>query len=134
MRSFILSLGAVMLGASFAPTRAAPEELCGRPFVSVDQLYAELQHDPSIKPGTSTDKFVALIDDGGKRIWNLVRAPHPAAPALVCRSLVHDHGNIVVNTTAQCFGPDQACRALMDEYRELDAKARQLLQAKSAPR
>jgi hypothetical protein len=100
-------------------------------YVSVDQAMRALKQ----KPGAST----TLTQPDGWTIikeprptytqWSFVPADHYAHPAVVRRAIkIADNGDVSIETTALCEAPQFACEKLTNEFRQLNARAKQSVQ------
>lgn len=51
-----------------------------------------------------------------------------AHPAVACRRAFQKNGEWRVTTTARCAASESACKAMLREFRELDAQMKQALE------
>jgi hypothetical protein len=68
--------------AVLASGEAAADELCGRKFVSFDELYRDVA-DARHQIMLDNQKAAMFIDESGT-IWRFTKANHPAVPAVAC--------------------------------------------------
>jgi hypothetical protein len=109
----------VVSAALLAAPDASADELCGRPFTSVQQPYADVARTSGIQAILNNDSYVAFADASAKVVWTFTKAAHPAAPAVVCRRPVQTGDRIEVQLQARCGGAMPACDALIAEFQAL---------------
>ena len=86
------------------------------------------------KPGvaisiTKPDGWVIAAEPGGMVIWSFAPETHAAYPAVVRRAIVVGTDGVVrIETTGLCEAAKGPCDKLMDEFREMNAKAQQAIQ------
>src|SRR5215475_7389123 len=75
------------LGILFAPNAASADQLCGRQFDSLSQLYADVRSaaDASWR---IIERPSHVILAGGQMIWAFARESQPAFPAVACLQIV----------------------------------------------
>jgi len=101
------SLLLVMVAATeLASCEASADQLCGRSFGSFDQLYAELDGEPTHQLRGSSGGDVTYIDSRGT-YWKLTQPTHAVAPAAACFRRV----SVAQRIELQC---QFWCRALRD--------------------
>jgi hypothetical protein len=91
-----------------APDRASADELCGRKFDSLSQLYADLRNEAS-RGWRVIERSTHVILAGDQMIWAFARESQPAFPAVACLQIVPagDSLNAIVQT--RCLGRKDAC-------------------------
>src|SRR5215468_7817358 len=97
-------------GILFAPEAASADQLCGRQFDSLSQLYADVrsQADASWRVIERPSHFIFA---GGQMIWAFARESQPAFPAVACLQIVReDSVEAIVQT--RCEGAKDACDAV----------------------
>jgi len=99
------------IGVLFAPDTASADELCGRQFDSLSQLYADLR--------SEADRFSRVIERsshvifaGDQMIWAFARESQPAYPAVACLKIVPRDDSIEAVVQTRCEGARDACDAV----------------------
>ena len=99
------------IGVLFAPDTASADELCGRQFDSLSQLYADLR--------SEADRFSRVIERsshvifaGGQMIWAFARDSQPSFPAVACLRVVGVDDRIEAIVQTRCEGAKAACDAV----------------------
>ncbi|WP_307505039.1 hypothetical protein [Variovorax sp. W1I1] len=139
-----LQLGAIFAGglfvASISEVRSQPSEPSSTSlerktsvigYRSVDEAMRALKD----KPGSSVtitkpDSWVIINEPGPLSTqWSFTPAGHYAHPAVVRRALkIADNGAVSIETTALCEAQKVSCDKLIDEFRQLNERARQSVQ------
>jgi len=98
-------------GILLAPRQAAADQLCGRQFESLSQLYADLRNEAD-RGWRVIERSTHVIFAGGQMIWAFARDSQPAFPAVACLRIeqVEDSLRAVVQT--RCEGAKDACDAV----------------------
>jgi hypothetical protein len=99
------------LGILLAPDAASADQLCGRQFVSLTQLYADLRDEPN---GTwqVIERATHITFVGGRMIWTFARDSQPAFPAAACLQVVGVGDEIEATIQTRCEGARDACDAV----------------------
>jgi hypothetical protein len=99
------------VGIFLGPDRASADELCGRQFDSLSQLYADLRNEAN-RGWRVIERSTHVILAGDQMIWAFAQASQPAFPAVACLQIVPagDSLNAIVQT--RCFGKKDACDAV----------------------
>jgi hypothetical protein len=99
------------IGVLFAADTASADELCGRQFDSLSQLYADLR--------SEADRFSRVIERsshvifaGDQMIWAFARESQPAYPAVACLKIVPRDDSIEAIVQTRCEGARDACDAV----------------------
>src|ERR1700757_185153 len=74
------------IGVIFAPNTASADQLCGRQFDSLSQLYADLRSEAD--RWRVIERSSHVIFAGGQMIWAFARESQPAFPAVACLQIV----------------------------------------------
>jgi hypothetical protein len=103
-------------GFLLTPRAASADELCGRQFDSISQLYVDVRNEADAS-WRVIERPTHVILAGGQMIWAFAREAQPAFPAVACLRIqgVGDQLEAIVQT--RCEGAKDACDAV-------DAKAR----------
>jgi hypothetical protein len=106
-RSIILSQ-LLAVGIFLAPDLASADELCGRQFDSLSQLYTDLRNEAD-RGWRIIERSTHVILAGDQMIWAFAQASQPAFPAVACLQIVPagDSLNAIVQT--RCLGKKDAC-------------------------
>lgn len=95
--------------------------LCDTVAATVPALEAELSARLSPLPGN--ERFTAYADDANRRIWTFTTAAHPAHPAVACRAVRVQDGQVGLGTEIYCVSSRANCDALYREFEALNARA-----------
>jgi hypothetical protein len=99
------------IGILFAPSTASADQLCGRQFDSLSQLYADVRSaaDASWRV---IERPSHVIFAGGQMIWAFARESQPAFPAVACLQIVPRDDSIEAIVQTRCEGARDACDAV----------------------
>jgi hypothetical protein len=99
------------VGIFLAPDSGSADELCGRQFDSLSQLYADLRNEAN-RGWRIIERSTHIILAGDQMIWAFARDSQPAFPAVACLQIVPagDSLNAIVQT--RCLGKKAACDAV----------------------
>jgi len=99
------------IGILFAPNTASADQLCGRQFDSLSQLYADVrsQADASWRV---IERPSHVIFAGGQMIWAFARESQPAFPAVACLQIVPRDDSVEAIVQTRCEGAKDACDAV----------------------
>jgi len=99
------------MGVLFAPNTASADQLCGRQFDTLAQLYADLRDEPN---GTwqVIERATHVTFVGGRMIWTFARDSQPAFPAAACLQVVGVGDEIEAIIQTRCEGARDACDAV----------------------
>jgi hypothetical protein len=107
----------VTMGILFAPNTASADQLCGRQFDSLSQLYAELRNEAN--GGGETNGAWRVLERSthvtfvhGQMIWTFARESQPAFPAAACLQVVPVEDGIKAIVDTRCEGAKDACDAV----------------------
>ena len=94
-----------------APNAARADQLCGRQFDTLTQLYADLRNEPN---GTwqVIERSTHVTFVGGRMIWTFARDSQPAFPAAACLQVVGVGDEIEAIIQTRCEGARDACDAV----------------------
>ncbi len=116
---FILMLYVANYAAAQTNTEAIP-------YPSVATALDSLKSKHGANVTTNSLGWTIISDEGGYVVWSFTPAGHPAYPTAVRRAVVADPlGNVIIETRSLCQADKPACDQLMQEFSELDIKARQ---------
>jgi hypothetical protein len=98
-------------GIIFAAQTASADQLCGRQFDSLSQLYSDLRNEAT-RGWRVIERSTHVILAGDQMIWAFARDTQPAYPAVACLHVVPagDSLNAIVQT--RCEGKKDACDAV----------------------
>jgi len=96
------------MGLLLAPNSASADQLCGRQFDSLTQLYADLRNEPN---GTwrVIERSTHVTFVGSQMIWTFARDSQPAFPAAACLQVVGVGAEIEAIVQTRCEGAKDAC-------------------------
>jgi len=98
-------------GIILAPSHAAADELCGRQFDSLSQLYADLRSEAD-RGWRVIERSTHVILAGGQMIWAFARDSQPAFPAVACLRIVQVEDSLHAIVQTRCEGARDACDAV----------------------
>jgi hypothetical protein len=99
------------IGLLLAPGAASADQLCGRQFDSLSQLYDDLRSEA--KPDWRIiERSTHVIIAGGQMIWAFARDSQPAFPAVACLQIVEVDNEIKSIVQTRCEGAKDACDAV----------------------
>ena len=109
----------VAVGIFLAPDSASADELCGRQFDSLSQLYADVRNEAN-RGWRIIERSTHVILAGDQMIWAFAQASQPAFPAVACLQIVPagDSLNAIVQT--RCLGKKDACDAVVAKAKGQD--------------
>jgi hypothetical protein len=98
-------------GILFAPSTAHADQLCGRQFDTLSQLYADVRSaaDASWRV---IERPSHVILAGGQMIWAFARESQPAFPAVACLQIVPRDDSLEAIVQIRCEGAKDACDAV----------------------
>lgn len=109
-------------------------------YASVDEAMRALNEKPgSSVTVTAPDRWTIISEAGPTYTqWSFTPAGHYAHPAVVRRGIkIAENGGVFIETTALCEAQKLSCDKLLDEFRQLNARAKQSVQQRlqnSVPR
>jgi hypothetical protein len=106
------------IGILLAPDAARADQLCGRQFDSLSQLYADLRSETNrgwqvIERSTHVIFAGGQMFTGGQMIWAFARDSQPAYPAVACLQIVPVDDSIEAIVQTRCEGAKDACDAVV---------------------
>ncbi len=99
------------LGILLAPTAASADQLCGRQFDSLSQLYADLRKEAD-DGWRVIERSTHVILAGNQMIWAFARESQPAFPAVACLHVVPVDDSFEAIIQTRCGGTKDACDAV----------------------
>jgi hypothetical protein len=100
------------IGILLAPDSANADQLCGRQFDSLSQLYADVRSE--VNSGWRViERSTHVIFAGGQMIWAFARDSQPAFPAVACLQIVQVEDSIEAIVQTRCEGARDACDAVV---------------------
>jgi hypothetical protein len=106
------------IGIFLAPHSASADQLCGRQFDSLPQLYADLRSEVD-RGWQVIERSTHVIFAGGQSfadgqmIWAFARDSQPAFPAVACLQIVPVDDSIEAIVQTRCEGAKEACDAVV---------------------
>jgi hypothetical protein len=98
-------------GILLAPDSASADQLCGRQFDSLSQLYADLRNEAS-RGWRIIERSSHVILAGDQMIWAFARDSQPAFPAVACLQIVPAGDSLNAIVQVRCEGKKDACDAV----------------------
>jgi len=114
-RCAILLPQLLAIGILFAPDAASADQLCGRQFDSLSQLYTDIrsQADASWRVIERPSHVIFAGGSAGRQmIWAFARESQPAFPAVACLQIVPREDSIEAIVQTRCEGAKDACDAV----------------------
>ncbi len=101
-------------GILLAPDTASADQLCGRQFDSLSQLYAGLRGEAETNRGWQIlDRATHVTFVGDQKVWTFARDSQPAFPAVACLQIVPVGDSIQAIVQTRCEGAKEACDAVV---------------------
>src|ERR1700693_456930 len=100
------------IGMLLAPDIASADQLCGRQFDSLSQLYADLRIEAD-RGWRVIERSTHVILAGGQVIWAFARDSQPAFPAVACLHVVQVDDTFEAIVQTRCEGAKDACDAVV---------------------
>ena len=107
------------MGILFAPNIASADQLCGRQFDSLSQLYADIRSEAD-GGWRIIERPSHVIFAGGQMIWAFARESQPAFPAVACLQIVPRDESIEAIVQTRCEGARDACDAVAEKAKGKD--------------
>jgi hypothetical protein len=103
----LLAIG-ILFAPNIAPDIARADQLCGRQFDSLSQLYADLRGEAD-SGWRVIERPTHVILAGGQMIWAFARDSQPAFPAVACLRIVQVDDSFEAIVQTRCEGARDAC-------------------------
>jgi len=107
------------IGILLAPDAARADQLCGRQFDSLSQLYADVRSEAD-RGWRVIERSTHVTFAGGQMIWTFARESQPAYPAVACLQIVPAQDSIEAIVQTRCEGAKDACDAVVAKARGQD--------------
>jgi hypothetical protein len=101
----------LVLGLLLSPGTASADQLCGRQFDSLSQLYADVRKEAG-DGWRVIERSTHVIMAGNQMIWAFARESQPAFPAVACLQIVPVDDSIGAIVQIRCEGAKDACDAV----------------------
>jgi len=117
----ILLLLLLAIGIHLAPGTARADELCGRQFDSLSQLYAGLRGEAEASRGWQVlERSTHVTFVGDQKVWTFARDSQRAFPAAACLQIVPAQDSIEAIVQTRCEGAKDACDAVVAKAKGKD--------------
>jgi hypothetical protein len=100
----ILTIGPILLAAG----GASADQLCGRRFDSLSQLYTDVRSEAD-RGWRVIERSTHVIMAGNEMIWAFARESQPAFPAVACLQVVKLEDSLGAIVQTRCEGAKDAC-------------------------
>lgn len=112
------------------PSNTTPDSGVG--FKTVAEALDALKNTPGANINyTKPDNWIVITEPSGKTFWSFTPHQHDAYPAVVKRELkVRPDGGVYVEMSALCQADKSACDKLIEEFKQLNNRARAAVQQK----
>jgi hypothetical protein len=111
----ILTIGYVLLAAN----GASADQLCGRHFESLSQLYADVRSEAD-RGWRVIERSTHIIMAGNEMIWAFARESQPSFPAVACLQVVRAEESLSAIVQTRCEGAKDACDAVVAKAKTQD--------------
>lgn len=95
-----------------APNIASADQLCGRQFDSLSQLYADVRSEAD-HGWRVIERSTHIIMAGDQMIWAFARESQPAFPAVACLKVIQVDESLGAIVQTRCEGAKDACDAVI---------------------
>ena len=102
-----------------APDTARADQLCGRQFDTLSQLYADVRSEAD-GAWRVIERPSHVIFAGGQRIWAFARDSQPAFPAVACLQIIQVDDSFEAIVQTRCEGAKDACDAVVAKAKGKD--------------
>ena len=102
-----------------APAAARADQLCGRQFDTLAQLYADLRSEAN-RGWQVLERSTHVTFVGDQKIWTFARESQPAFPAVACLQIVPLDDSIQAIVQTRCEGAKEACDAVVAKAKGKD--------------
>ena len=107
----ILLTQLLVVGMLLVSDTARADQLCGRQFDSLSQLFADVRSDAN-SGWRVIERPTHVIFAGGQMIWAFARESQPAFPAVACLQIIQADDSIEAVVQTRCEGARDACDAV----------------------
>ena len=109
------------IGIHLAPGTARADELCGRQFDSLSQLYAGLRGEADASRGWQVlERSTHVTFVGDQKVWTFARDSQRAFPAAACLQIVPAADSVEAIVQTRCEGAKDACDAVVAKAKGKD--------------
>lgn len=103
----------------FASQSASADELCGRHFASLSQLYADIRSEAD-HGWRVIERSTHIMMAGNEMIWAFARESQPAFPAVACLRVMHVDESVKAIIQTRCEGTKDACASVVAKAKTQD--------------
>jgi hypothetical protein len=107
------------IGLLLAPDSASADQLCGRQFNSLSQLYDDLRNEAN-RGWQVLERATHVTFVGDQKIWTFARESQPAFPAVACLQIAPVDDSIQAIVQVRCEGAKEACDAVVAKAKGKD--------------
>jgi len=111
----LLAIGII----SLVPNIAGADQLCGRQFDSLSQLYADVRSEAD-HGWRVVERTTHIIMAGDQMIWAFARESQPAFPAVACLKVIQVDESLGAMVQIRCEGAKDACDAVAAKAKTQD--------------
>jgi hypothetical protein len=111
----LLTIGHILLAAN----GASADQLCGRQFDSLSQLYADVRSEAD-RGWRVIERSTHIIMAGNEMIWAFARESQPAFPAVACLQVVRVDESLSAIVQTRCEGAKDACDTVVARAKTQD--------------
>ena len=92
-------------------------EICGVSAAGSDELIKAVLALPDLQLVERKDQYLTMVQRSKRRFWTLAVDGHPAAPAVICRTIVpREKGGSTLKMEVSCFAEKAACDKLTEDF------------------
>lgn len=125
------SVLAILIVGSVVIPSAARADFCGVAGQSPQEIASNVVRTKGFKKIGGDARYVAYTNQAAMATLTVTLPANKAHPAVACRHAFQKNSEWRVTTTARCAASQVACKAMMREFKELDAQMKQALEKSS---
>ena len=104
---------------------SGPPSMCGLSADSTENLAKAVRAAPRFSKAKVQSDRVEVYDTADRmQEFVLTMAADPAHPAVACREIVNENGELQLRRHMNCSGPREACNKLFLDFRALDSQVK----------
>lgn len=93
-------------------------EICGLSSQDPIALIGAVMEQPNIRLIEQTEEYITWHDKQAARFWTIAINNHPAAPAIICRTINQtEDAKSSIAMEVRCFAEKSACDKLVSDFR-----------------
>jgi len=117
-----------------APSSPEPVHQSVIGYGTVAEALSALKSKPGVRIELTKPDAWTIVNEPGNVQWSFTPGTHKAYPAVVRRAIkVNAEGGVYIEMSALCQAEKAACDKLLEDFRELNERIRQSVQARMQP-